>query len=153
MTRQQIWSYYIRATRLIFGGCFLYAGLVKFGHEQEFADKIVLYQIMPNILVSPLAFTIPVMEVMLGGVLLSGWRIRSSLFGATTLLLIFVLTLFQAGMRGLVIDCGCFGNEAVSPSGVWFAFFRDTVFLAFVGVAYLGSYSIRKAPGQTTGTI
>jgi putative oxidoreductase len=116
--------------RIALGGIFLYAGSVKLLEPREFADRIAAYQMLPLSLISPMALGLPPLEMILGLFLVIGWKSRMAALGITLLLGIFLLALGQGILRGLPIDCGCFGSGSLSPWKLWFSLGRDAMFFA-----------------------
>ncbi len=106
------WTKWIRlGVRISLGALFAYAGAVKIGSPQPFADSIASFRLLPEILISPLALGLPPLEILLGLWLASGWRRREAAFSALVLAVVFLLALGSAYARGLAVDCGCFGSE------------------------------------------
>jgi uncharacterized membrane protein YphA (DoxX/SURF4 family) len=103
------------ALRLILGAVFIYAAFVKIRQPQVFADGIATYQILPDALVNVFALALPPFEMLLGAWLIAGWRRRSAAFCAAFTLFVFSGAMASARLRGLHVDCACFG--AVNPSG------------------------------------
>jgi hypothetical protein len=63
-----------------------------------------------------LARILPWAEVALGLLLISGIGLRWVGVVTTTLLVVFMYALGRAAVKGLAINCGCFGNESTSPA-------------------------------------
>jgi hypothetical protein len=68
---------------------------------------------------------------LLGLMLISGWKARAASLALAGLSIVFGLALGQALMRGLVVDCGCFGSGEPSLLKTWASFGR--AFLLFAG--------------------
>jgi uncharacterized membrane protein YphA (DoxX/SURF4 family) len=113
------------ALRAIVGGVFIYAGMLKIMSPQEFADNIAAYQLLRDSLINLLALGLPVFEVIVGVMLITGLRVRTAAFCALFLCVVFAIALGSALVRGLQIDCGCFGDGAPSVVKTWFALGRD----------------------------
>jgi uncharacterized membrane protein YphA (DoxX/SURF4 family) len=104
------------ACRVILAGIFLYSGYIKLQSPLQFAAAISGYKLVPDALVFPLANYLPWLEVALGVLLLSGWKIRWVAIGASFLLLGFISILTITYARGIDADCGCFGfGDKISP--------------------------------------
>ena len=67
-------------------------------------------------------------ECNLGLMLLTGIRLRVSALGVTVLSFIFTVAVAQAWLRGLDVDCKCFGAD--SSSSLEVALLRDLILLA-----------------------
>lgn len=121
--------------RIIVGGIFLYAGVVKLRDPVAFAGSIAAYRILPYFANYVVAAVLPWLEILCGALLVTGVRFK----GATVLLfllnLIFMGALASALVRGLDIDCGCFrqGGGETSP---WVALGRDTLILGALIVVF-----------------
>jgi putative oxidoreductase len=112
--------------RLILAGIFIYGGYVKVKAPLEFAAAIMAYQLVPAKAVYPLAEYLPWVEIALGAVLLSGWKIRYTSIAAAALLCSFIVVLTVTYLRGIEADCGCFGSgDRISPLTIA----RDALFL------------------------
>jgi putative oxidoreductase len=129
------------ALRLLLGGVFLYAGGVKLASPRAFADGIAAYQILPEACVNVFALALPPFEILLGAWLLIGWRVRSAAFCATCTLLVFLGAIVSARLRGLHVDCACFGADTAGSSFANgpLALVRDGVLAAAALVLYATS--------------
>lgn len=113
---------------------FIYAGIVKIVDPKAFAKAISQYELVPEMLLAPLAIGLPTLEILAGlGLLFS---IRGSLAIIFGLLITFIFVLWYGILRNLDIDCGCFSPEELrSHASLWHAFYRDIVMIG--GVIYL----------------
>lgn len=121
--------------RLLLGGLFLYAGLVKADDVGAFARDVANYRILPygwNYLV---AATLPYVETLAGLLLLVNRRVRPAALVLGGLTTIFMAALVSVIVRGLDIDCGCFdpGGEGHTPANM--ALLRDAGILVLIGLA------------------
>ena len=114
--------------RLALGGLFLYSGVLKVAAPLPFADSIASFQIVPPALIAFVALGLPPLEIILGAMLISGWRVRIASLGVFFLSVVFCLVLSQALARGLQVDCGCFGGGQSSQP--WVSLSRDIVLIA-----------------------
>lgn len=115
--------------RIALGGVFLYAGVVKASNPAAFAGSVAAYQILPYAGNYLAAAVVPWIEIICGGLLIIGWRIRSAAALTTLLTLLFIALLFSTVVRGLDIDCGCF-RQGGATTTAWTAIFRDLVLLS-----------------------
>ena len=100
---------------------------------------------MPEWFVSLSAHALPYLELLLGLYLLVGLFTRVSAWATNVLTLLFLLALLQGALRGLEIDCGCFGSSAGETSNLWLATARDLGLLALglhIALAPLGRFSV-----------
>jgi uncharacterized membrane protein YphA (DoxX/SURF4 family) len=102
--------------RLVLGAVFLYAAYTKLSQSWLlFALSIDSYQMLPEWAVLAVARTLPFMELALGVLLLSGWKLHYVSIGAAMMLLLFFSVMVYQYAGGTGIDCGCFGvGEALS---------------------------------------
>ena len=119
--------------RMILGGIFIYAGALKIDSPQTFADNIAGFQLLPNACINLLALSLPVFEIIVGLMLIVGFRLRIAAFSVMVLSVIFAVALGSALVRGLQIDCGCFGEEEPSILKTWLSLGRDIL----MGIAAL----------------
>jgi uncharacterized membrane protein YphA (DoxX/SURF4 family) len=105
------------AGRVVLGGIFGYAAYVKLKQPwMLFAMSVDSFQILPAWGVTFVARTLPWMELILALLLLLGWKLRWTACAVTALLAVFFGVLVHAYMKGLTIDCGCFGpGERLGP--------------------------------------
>lgn len=75
-----------------------------------FADSIATFQILPRVLIVPVALGLPPLEILSGVLVLSGWWTRVGALAVAILTAIFCVALASALVRGLSINCGCFGG-------------------------------------------
>lgn len=127
------WTFII--LRIILGGIFLYAGIIKIGNPLAFSDSIASFQILSPGLINIVALSLPSFEILLALMLISGWKWRPALLGIVFLTTIFGLALAQAIFRGLEVDCGCFGPGRPSMIKTWWSFGRDV--MLFIAALWL----------------
>jgi len=124
------------ALRILIGGLFLYSGILKIASPQPFADSVASFEIVPLGVIGLVALGLPPLEVLLGAMLVSGWRVRAASFGVFLLSVVFCLALSQALARGLQVDCGCFGTAQPSTWNTWLSLGRDILLIATSGWLY-----------------
>jgi putative oxidoreductase len=138
-------SYATLASRIILGGVFLIAGATKIPAPGSLAAAIRSYELpLPEWFVSLSAHALPYLEVMLGIYVLVGLFTRVSAWATNALTAVFLLALVQGALRGLEVDCGCFGSSAGETSNLWLAAARD------VGLLVLGLH-VALAPSGRFG--
>ena len=121
--------------RIVIGAVFLYAGILKMLHPLEFADSIATFDLLPSELINLVALALPPFEILLGGLLLPGGYRRQVAFSLWVLTVLFALFLIQAIVRGLEVDCGCFGSGEASAGSAWVSLARD--FALMLGTGWL----------------
>jgi uncharacterized membrane protein YphA (DoxX/SURF4 family) len=95
---------------LCLGAVFLVSGGAKVADLASFARSFSAYGIITgNVPVLVSAWGLVVIELALGTALVMGWRLRLSLPVAEALILLFIIAVAWAWMKGTAKDCGCFG--------------------------------------------
>jgi uncharacterized membrane protein YphA (DoxX/SURF4 family) len=141
-------SYATLLSRIILGGVLLVAGAIKVLDPGSLAASIRTYELgLPEWFVTLSASSLPYLEVLLGLYLLAGLFTRISAWATNGLMVVFILALLQGALRGLEIDCGCFGSAAGSggESNLWLDAARDIGLLALglhVALAPIGRFSV-----------
>jgi Methylamine utilisation protein MauE len=96
--------------RVILGVVFLLAAVPKIINMDAFATSIYFYQFLPNIYIGLLAVILPGIElVSVFGLALKRWRPAAELL-MTAMMVVFILAVSVALIRGLDIECGCFST-------------------------------------------
>ena len=106
------------ALRLILGGIFVYAGVLKIYEPGKFAVDIANYRIVPHDLINLFAITLPWVEVLGGLFLIFGIWLRASALVVLAMTAMFFLAISSALARGLNIECGCFGTVGARRIGL-----------------------------------
>jgi putative oxidoreductase len=135
------------ASRIVLGGVFVVAGATKIPNPGALASAIRSYELpLPELFVSLSAHALPYFEVLLGAYLLAGLFTKISAWVTSGLTALFLLALVQGALRGLEVDCGCFGPSAdAEGSNLLLAAARDAGLLALglhVALAPLGRFSV-----------
>ncbi len=85
-------------------------GSAKIMHPNSFAKSIRTYRMVPESLVLPMAMYMPWLELTTGIALILGIWQRHSLITSMLLCASFMIANTAALVRGLKVDCGCFGS-------------------------------------------
>lgn len=123
----------------------LVSGGIKAANPTQTYLAVHAYQVLPASVVSPVAAVLPLVEIGLGSLLLAGLGTRQVAALSGLLLLILMAGVAQAWVRGLTIDCGCFGGGgqvAADQTAYGLELARDTGFLLLAGwlLVRAGSY-------------
>lgn len=121
--------------RLVLGGLFIFAGTAKIYDPGTFAVELDRYQLIPWKICVTIAYYLPWVEFLAGLSLFLKSFERGALLLITLLLSVFTLALASAMVRGLNIDCGCFGN-AFASTGTILPILRNLVLLLFTGILW-----------------
>jgi uncharacterized membrane protein YphA (DoxX/SURF4 family) len=135
--------------RIVLGALFVYAAWMKLRDPWAlFAISIDSYQILPLWAVETVARALPWCELLLGVLLISGvWR-GVSATAASLLLALFFSLMIRAMVKGMQIDCGCFGpGERLS----WVTLLRDGALLASSLFVTIMAFHPAKAAAHATG--
>ena len=114
--------------RIALGAAFIYAAWTKLRDPWAvFAVAIDSFQVLPLWGVEWVARTLPWFELAVGVLLISGRWLRISTTASSLLLLVFFGLLVRAQLKGMQINCGCFGpDEPLS----WKTVIRDGALLS-----------------------
>jgi uncharacterized membrane protein YphA (DoxX/SURF4 family) len=96
--------------RLVLGGVLLYAGATKVLTPVGSARAVQAYQIFPFEVAQYIGYALPMVEIILGVLLILGLFTRTTAVIGTVLMVLFIAGIASAWARGLAIDCGCFGG-------------------------------------------
>lgn len=98
------------ALRMLVGGVWIVAGLIKLPDPAASVRAVRAYELLPEAIVPAVGYALPVLEVLVGLLLVTGLAVRAAAFVSVLLFLAFVVGIASAWARGLQIDCGCFGG-------------------------------------------
>jgi uncharacterized membrane protein YphA (DoxX/SURF4 family) len=114
--------------RLVLGGIFIYAGfsklllpnthlwpmfVLKFSlsmNLSSFAQQVESYKMISPEVSQVVAHTLPFVEIVLGLLLLIGWRLRIWSTAITVIMVGFLAAVTRAYLLHMDINCGCFGT-------------------------------------------
>jgi putative oxidoreductase len=114
--------------RLAVGGVFIYSGILKIVDPLGFAQNIMNYKVLPPGPCLLVALVLPWMEALAGLGLVSG-IFRKTSAGIISIMLVGFIGLVAVTMiRGLNVDCGCFGGT-FSRKADWRLIVEDAVLL------------------------
>jgi len=122
-------KYILIAFRLIVGGMFIWAGVSKIIDPLGFAQNIANYRVFPEGISFFLALVLPWIELICGVFLILGiFRYASALL-LSGFLAVFLVLITVTIIRGIDIDCGCFGS--LSAKVDYKLIIEDSVLLFF----------------------
>lgn len=114
------------SARVVLAGVFLYASATKLPDLHAFSEDVANYQLLPAILVPVVAPAVVGVELVAGIALLLGVWARAAAAVLGGLMLVFVVGLSQALLRGIDLRCGCFGGADLAT---WWTVARDVALL------------------------
>jgi uncharacterized membrane protein YphA (DoxX/SURF4 family) len=138
--------YVINIARVSIAIVLLYAGGIKMLDFEKSIMAVGSYQIVNPDLARVFGTFLPVIEVMLGLAILFKILHPVTNYLAALLMLVFILIIVSVWVRGLSIDCGCFGGGGELPEeGKVLRYSIDIArdFL-FMALALISSRTIKK---------
>jgi uncharacterized membrane protein YphA (DoxX/SURF4 family) len=124
-------------SRIFVGILFIISGLIKLNDPIGFAFKLEEYFSEPVLnlpFLEPLALALAVfmviLEVVLGVMLLVGYKGKFAIWSLLLMMVFFTFLTFYSAYFNKVTDCGCFGDALkLTP---WQSFTKDVVLLLFI---------------------
>ena len=128
----------IWAARIFLAAVFFYAGVVKLGTSERFAITVADFSILPPALLRVVVPGLPWLETFAAVLLVIPRTARLGAGILAVLLVTFIAALAWALHQGIVVDCGCFGEESQpSADRMALAIGRDVALLALtLGLAW-----------------
>jgi uncharacterized membrane protein YphA (DoxX/SURF4 family) len=123
----KIHPWLILVMRILLGLIFLYASYDKILDPGKFARSIANYHIVPFGLENSIAIILPWLELFIGVGLIAGIMVDGAAGITGSLLVIFILLILQAILRGFNIECGCGLKEGEMVG--WTKILENIVFL------------------------
>jgi putative oxidoreductase len=118
-------------TRLVLAGIFLFAAYGKLQGVDDFARAIASFKIIADHrVIEWLAYITPWIEVVCGVALVLGFWARAAALVLFLMLLGFAAAMVSVIVRGLDVDCQCFGEYFGAGKVGWMSIARNVVFLA-----------------------
>ena len=124
--------------RLALGAVWLWAGWAKLTDPRGFVQAVRAYDATPEWLSKAIGYGLPILEICLALMLIAGVITRIAAAASGVLLLVFLVGIVQAAIRGLKLDCGCFGGGGATQGSTTYTLdiLRD------VGLLVLAIYLI-----------
>lgn len=117
------------AVRLFLGFLFIAAAIDKIAQPDEFAKNVANYHIPPFALTNIVALTLPWIEFAAGLLMIFGIRVKANSFLISIMLMMFIILIASAMLRGFNIQCGCFSQGGAGASEAstvgWKKIFED----------------------------
>ncbi|MGZ8766390.1 MAG: MauE/DoxX family redox-associated membrane protein [Acidimicrobiia bacterium] len=121
-----------------------WAAIAKLGDADAAVRAVRAYEILPEVLVKPFAWGLPFVELALAVLLLVGIGTRIAGWISAAIMVVFMAGIVSAWVRGIQIDCGCFGGGGPAEVDGWTyagELLRDGFFLLLSLVVALGPRS------------
>ncbi len=132
MKRDRVLDVVGTLARLGLAAVWLLSGVPKALDPDQTYVAVRAYDVLPPLGVELVAAVLPWLEIALAVLLVAGLGTRAVAVASAALLLVFMAGVTQAWVRGLSIDCGCFGGGGqVEPGQTAYVeeLVRDTGFL------------------------
>lgn len=151
-------KYLVGFSRIVVGILFIISGFIKLNDPVGFSFKLEEYfsQGVLNLpFFEPYALYISVfvviVEVLLGVMLLVGFRVRFTVWSLLLMIVGFTFLTFYSAYFNKVTDCGCFGDALkLTP---WQSFIKDVVLLLLIIVLFIGRRFIQPIVGDNAKRI
>ena len=124
----KVYPIFILITRILLGLIFIIASIDKIIDPAGFARDISNYHFVPFGLENIIAIILPWLELFIGLGLILGIMVDGASVISGILLILFIILIFQATIRGFNIDCGCGLKEGELVG--WRKIFEDLIFLS-----------------------
>lgn len=121
-----------------------WAAIAKLGDADAAVRAVRAYEILPEVLVKPFAWGLPFVELALAVLLLVGIGTRIAGWISAAIMVVFMAGIVSVWVRGIQIDCGCFGGGGPAEVDGWTyagELLRDGFFLLLSLVVALGPRS------------
>ena len=113
----QLSSWFSTLVRLLLAGVFLAAGGLKVMDPQASVAAVRAYDLLSATAETVVGWALPFAEIALGLLLALGAFTRLVAAATALVLAVFIAAVFSAAVRGLSIDCGCFGGGGTVAPG------------------------------------
>lgn len=135
-------------SRLFVGVLFIISGLIKLNDPVGFSYKLAEYFSEPVFnmpflepLALGLAIFLVILEVVLGVMLLVGYKSKLTIWALLLLIVFFTFLTFYSAYFDVVKDCGCFGDALhLTP---WQSFTKDIVLLFFILILFINKKLVK----------
>ncbi|MCW3158321.1 MauE/DoxX family redox-associated membrane protein [Micropruina sonneratiae] len=106
------------AARQILGIVLVVAGALKLPWPEASVQAVRAYQLLPFDLTRPIGYALPVLEVIVGLLLMLGLFTRLAAWIGAAVMVAFIVGISWVWAHGISIDCGCFGGGGASENGI-----------------------------------
>lgn len=98
------------AARLLVGVVWIVAGAQKLPHPEASVSAVRAYQLLPAGAADVVGHLLPIVEVVVGALLVLGLLTRFGGVVSALLQVAFIIGISSVWARGIPINCGCFGD-------------------------------------------
>lgn len=136
------WAFFF--IRLLLGGVFLFAGIVKSASSDEFALALIPFTILPDTWLGPISLVLPWLEILLGILIITGPK-RPAAALIFLLCLAFCLIIGWALQNGIIVSCACFGHdETPSAWKMQLSLARDVALALLAAAVFCEDWILRR---------
>lgn len=127
----------IQISRILVGALFVFSGFVKlvdpigsqYKFQEYFSEDVLNMEfLIPYTL--PFAILLIIAEILLGVMVLIGYKPKFTVFSLFILTLVFLFLTWYSAYYNKVTDCGCFG-DAIKLS-TWETFYKNVILIALI---------------------
>jgi len=129
--------------RILFGIVFVISGLFKITDLASFIISVKKFNLTPDFMLHPIAYSMPVIEIILGLAVVFKFRLKITLRTLLYILIFFTVLITAKLLEGERINCGCFGSLSDAKIS-WLMVLRN-IGLLISNIILVGYYSI---PGE-----
>jgi uncharacterized membrane protein YphA (DoxX/SURF4 family)/peroxiredoxin len=142
----------VQLSRIIVGALFIFSGFVKLvdpiGSQykfQEYFSEAVLNLEFLTPFALPFAVFLIVAEILLGVMILIGYKPKFTIWSLFFITLIFLFLTWYSAYYNKVTDCGCFGDAIkLSP---WETFYKNIILIVLIAILIIKSSLIKPIFG------
>jgi uncharacterized membrane protein YphA (DoxX/SURF4 family) len=145
-------------SRVLVGLLFIYSGFVKlidpigsqYKFQEYFSEDVLNMEfLIPYTL--PFAILLIIIELVLGVMLLVGYKPKLTVWSLFSLNLVFLFLTWYSYVYNKVTDCGCFGDAVkLTPKET---FYKNVIFMVFIIILILGLKHIKPLISNKIGAI
>lgn len=104
--------------RLVVGGVWIVAGVIKLPDPDSSVTAVRAYQLLPTSVTPLVGHVLPLLEVVVGVCLVLGVLTRVMGGVSAVMQLAFIIGIASVWVRGISINCGCFGDGGVEADAI-----------------------------------
>ena len=129
----------IQIIRILVGALFIFSGFVKlvdpigsqYKFQEYFSESVLNMEFLVPFAL-PFAIVLIIAEILLGVMILLGYKTKFTVWSLFLLTLIFLFLTWYSAYYNKVTDCGCFGDALkLSP---WETFYKNVILIVFITV-------------------
>jgi len=118
----------VRVVRILLGIVLIFSGITKIIDPSKAVDFMLEFKVIPEFLILIVVSILPILEILIGVLLISGMYQKFASISALVLFSGFFIISIYGTIIGLSSDCGCFGSVIKSRIG-WSMVVRNGVFV------------------------